>query len=299
MYGKVLVPLDGSKVAEQILPYARFLARTLKAPIEFIGVVDVAAVAPRVSSDNARYVDTLVSEGMRTCKDYLESIARTFPGISSKCIVVRGSPGEVIIERAADDKTTLVAMATHGRSGMNRWLLGSVAEKVLCGSSNPLLLVRATEQGKSKGESVLKSILVPLDGSELAEQVLPHVTSLAKTIPLEIVLFRAYSLKQLISTYEDYVPDWDVLEAESQGEASNYLNGKVRQLKSQGLVDVCSVISEGAAAEKIIDLAKSTANSLIAICTHGRSGVKRWVLGSVTERVVRHSGDPVLVIRAG
>jgi nucleotide-binding universal stress UspA family protein len=81
-------------------------------------------------------------------------------------------------------------------------------------------------------------------------------------------------------------------------EATSYLNSWVEHLKSEGLADVVPIVSEGEAAETIIELAKGAPNILIAMCTHGRSGVKRWVLGSVTEKVVRHAGNPVLVIRA-
>ena len=88
-------------------------------------------------------------------------------------------------------------MATHGRSGLNRFLLGSVAEKVLRGTVNPLLLVRATGEAKSDGEATLKSIIVPLDGSELAESVLPMVAGVAKKLDLEVVLFRAYHIPVL------------------------------------------------------------------------------------------------------
>ena len=106
----------------------------------------------------------------------------------------KGKAEQVIIETAAADKGTLITMATHGRSGMNRWLLGSVAEKVLRGGTNPMLLVRATEEAKTDSVATVKSIVVPLDGSELAEGVLPTVAELAKTLKLAVVLFRAYSI---------------------------------------------------------------------------------------------------------
>jgi nucleotide-binding universal stress UspA family protein len=121
MYTKILVPLDGSKVAEQILPYAGFLAGALKIPVELMGVIDIAALAHHVSGP---YLDTVLSEGMRASEEYLKSVARTFDGISVQCNVERGKPEEVIIGKAATDKATLIAMATHGRSGMKRWLLG-------------------------------------------------------------------------------------------------------------------------------------------------------------------------------
>src|SRR6185369_6837302 len=103
-----------------------------------------------------------------------------------------GRAEEVIIEHGIADPSTLITMATHGRSGFNRFLLGSVAEKVLRGTANPLLMVRATEEAKAKGEVGFKTMIVPLDGSELAESVLPTVANLAKTLGLAVTLFRAY-----------------------------------------------------------------------------------------------------------
>ena len=210
-------------------------------------------------------------------------------------MVVKGKPEEVVIEKAAKD--TLIAMATHGHSGIDRWLLGSVAEKVLRVTTNPLLLVPATKDGKSQGEKTIKRVIVPLDGSPLAEKVLPHVTALAKEMTFETVLLRAYNFKQVISNFEDYIPDWDVLEADAVGEAISYLNGKVRELKGQGLIELSLRASEKEPAREIIDLATEP-NNVIAMSTHGRSGLRRWVLGSVAEKVVRHSNSPVLVIPA-
>jgi nucleotide-binding universal stress UspA family protein len=144
----------------------------------------------------------------------------------------------------------------------------------------------------------LNTVIVPLDGSPLAEKALPYATVLAKTMDSELLLLRAYTLTQTISTYDDYIPDWNKLEAVSKGEAINYLDQKARELKREGLTRISPLALEGEAAEQIIDLAKRTANSLVVICSHGRSGVGRWVLGSVAERVTRHSVGPVLLIRA-
>ena len=123
-------------------------------------------------------------------------------------------------------------MATHGRSGVDRWLLGSVAEKVLRGTTNPLLLIRAPRMGKAKGRRSLKRVIVPLDGSALAEKVLPHVTALAREITFKTVLLRAYNLRQVISTLEDYIPDWDLLEIQAREEAKAYLQKQGERVKS-------------------------------------------------------------------
>jgi len=253
-----------------------------------------------LTAGKAHHLDTLVDAAILRNQEYLQKIARTFTGVSVDYTVEGGAPDEAIIMKAALDKGTLITMATHGRSGVKRWLLGSVAEKVLRGSSNPLLLVRGDEEAKTEGEVTLSQIIVALDGSELAEAVLPSVAELAKAINLKVILLRSYTLPPIIGGYGAYIPDLNLnaLKAESKKDAVSYLDSKVQQLKSQGLDDVTPLTSEGEAAETIIELARRSPNSLIAMCTHGRSGVMRWMLGSVTEKVVRHSGDPVLVIRA-
>jgi len=298
MYTRILVPLDGSKVAEQVLPYTRWLAGALKIPVELLGVIDVVGIAASTDAARARYFGMLVEDGKRASKTYLERISPTFQEVSVKCSVETGKPEDVIIEKGASDKGTLIAMATHGRSGMNRWLLGSIAEEVLRGTSNPLLIVRAAEEGKSEGVASFKSVVVPLDGSELAETVLPGVIDLAKRTNLEVVLTRAYALPVAVYAGADdyYIPNYDELKAEVKKEALVYLEAKVNELKGKGL-KVASVLLDGPAAEEIIGFARRTPDNLVAMCSHGRSGLKRWVLGSVTEKVVRHSGDPVLVIR--
>src|SRR4030095_5775794 len=156
MYTGVLIPLDGSKTAEKVLPYARFAAGALKLPIELLAVVDIVEMATHISADRARYLETMIEDSVRNSEHYLRGIACAFPR-GTKCTVEKGKAEQVIIETAAADKGTLITMATHGRSGINRWLLGSVAEKVLRGATNPLLLVKATEEAKAEEEATLKS----------------------------------------------------------------------------------------------------------------------------------------------
>jgi nucleotide-binding universal stress UspA family protein len=300
MFTRILIPLDGSKTAEKVLPYARFLAGSLKLPVELLAVVDIVEMATHISADRARHLDTMIEDSVRNSEQYLRGVAGTFPGANTKCTVEKGKAEQVIIETAAADKGTLITMATHGRSGIDRWLLGSVAEKVLRGGTNPMLLVRATEEAKTDGGATLKSIVVPLDGSELAETVLPTVAELAKTLKLAVVLFWAYNIPT--SAYAGgegyYAVDYEELLTAMREEAVDYLEKKAEAVKKLGIANVSYVAKEGFAADEIISLSRKSPDNLIAMCTHGRSGVKRWVLGSVTETVVRHSADPVLVIRA-
>ncbi len=299
MYTRMLIPLDGSETAEKVLPYARRLAGALKLPVELLGVIDLSVLVTHITAGEARFLHAFVEAGIKESKSYLEEVAKTFKDSCVKCSVAEGKADEVIIENAAADKSTLIAMATHGRSGMTRWLLGSVAEKVLRGASNPLLLIRANEEAVSDGQAKLESVMVPLDGSEMAASVLPTVVNIAKLLNLEVVLFRSYELPaEAYYGSEDYLPNYQEIKGHVAQEARSYLDGKVEALKAQGLEKVSAVLTEGSGPAEIIEVARRTPDNLVVMCTHGRSGVKRWVLGSVTEKVVRHSGDPVLVLRA-
>ena len=290
MYSKILVPLDGSTLSEGILPYVRSFARVVHASVELLHVDDPAQ--PRAD--------------VPAMQEYLKKIAASFSGITDvKLTMELGKPADMIVDRVAGQPDTLIAMATHGYSGTQRWLLGSVAEKVLHGATNHLLLVRSAG-GDTSGEARLKTVLVPLDGSGLAEEVLSTVTNLAACLELEAVLvhvlvrFYFGSPDSFLPMFGAHIPNQKELWAQAGSEASQYLAKKVEQLRAQGLPQVSSVLIEGTAegaAAAIVDLAKKTSDNLVALSTHGRSGIGRWLLGSVTERVVRHTNNPVIVIR--
>ncbi|SRR5713226_1045957 len=300
MYTKVLVPLDGSKLSESILPYVRSLAKALKIPVELLHAIDPEVVSAFVNPSSDQYADVVEAERKRKGLEYLEPVGGSFPDpIAVNCSVAVGKPAEVIVEIAAADPATLVAMATHGRSGIQRWLLGSVANKVLHTTRNPLFLVRATEKMESTGVAPLKRVIVPLDGSLLAEKALPHVVALATKMDLEILLLQVYGLSASVLRASDgYVPHMDELLKRLREEAQQHLDQISQRLAPEGFLRVFTMTLEGEAAGHIIDIARKSPDSLVAMCTHGRSGVARLVLGSVTDRVIRHCGDPVLVIRA-
>ena len=298
MYKRILVALDGSQPSESILPYARSFAKTLKIPVELLQVIDPATLIPVAAVKHVHYQDVLTVE-RKYSSDYLKQVATSFSEPSSVNYSVEiGRPAEVIIDRAAAQAGTLIAMTTHGRSGITRWLLGSVAEKVLHAATHHLLLVRTTGEIKKPEAAALRRVVVPLDGSELAEMAIPHAVELARKMDLEIVLLRVFALPTPAYAAEEYAPNLEELWEQTRREAGEYLEKKLHQLQKEGLGRASTVLLEGYAAEKIINLARERAESLVAMCTHGRTGVGRWVLGSVTDRVVRHSDNPVLVIRA-
>jgi nucleotide-binding universal stress UspA family protein len=285
------------------LPYARALTERLDADVELLAVIDQAEIPVNVSAEQAALSNNVL--GTRKLDQYLTQIAKSFPRIRTHCRVEQGTAAAVIIDTAAANKETLIIMATHGRSGLYRWLLGSVAEKVLRGTSNSLLLIRASEQAPTDGQATFGSIVVPLDGSKLGELALAPALELARSMKIEMVLARAYELPATAYYRADdyppsaqaFIPSYAELAEEMSRESREYIDAKVKELRSQGLEQVRSQVLEGNAAEEIIKLARSAKGSLIAMCTHGRSGPKRWVLGSVTEKVVHYSPSPVLVVR--
>ena len=285
IYKKILVPLDGSKLAEGVIPYVRLLASALKLPVDLMHVNDPETVAPvhhRIQGH-----------------EYLKEVAALFTSsVGVNCRVENGRAAEVIVDRASADAGTLITMATHGRSGAQRWLLGSVTQKVLQVSTDPLLLIRPREETLAR-DVWLNTIILPLDGSHLAEKIFPYVIYLANRLALEVVLIRTYTLPTTGYFLATGVspPAIGELGDKIKEEATGYLQAKVEELQAEGIEKVSFVAVEGKGPEEIIDLARKSAGNMVAMSTHGRSGIGRWVLGSVTDRVVCYSGDPVLVIR--
>jgi nucleotide-binding universal stress UspA family protein len=230
----------------------------------------------------------------------LNQVAASFlSGLTVDCAVRTGAASEVILDTASADAGTLTAMATHGQTGGQRWLLGRVAQKVLQASANPLLLIRPQEGKPPVRDARLGTVIVPLDGSRLAEQIFPHVAYFATRLGLQVVLIRTYSLPSAGFFLAAHVPPPDMAElgVKTEKEIGDYLQAKVEELTASGVKKITSVVAEGRGPEKIIELAQKTPGCMVAMSTHGRSGMSRWVLGSVTDRVVSHCGDPVLVIR--
>ncbi len=287
MYSKILVALDGSYLAEQILPFVRWIAEPNKISVQLLTISDPDARAPFWPAE----VD----------KTYLKEVAEkyfTTPKLVTGT-VERGEPAAVIVDCAKNEPGCLIAMATHGVSGVRRWLLGSVASKVIQTAVNPLLLIRPVEDSAPSRQAGLGSLTVPLDGSSLAEKILPHVASLARQLRLRVRLIQVYTLPKSAFVVADGMFDQGpaVFRDALRKEAETYLAAKVEQLRAEGVEQVSTSAIEGDAASEIIDSARAAPDNLIAMSTHGRSGVTRWVLGSVAERVIQHSGDPVLIIR--
>lgn len=308
MYRRMLVPLDGSELAEEVLTYAKELA----------GRLDIGTILLHVC-------DPRESESVFMCQAYIEHVAeiarREARAIQKKSgvkpggepVEVRGElavgyPADEILRYADENAADLILMATHGHSGVKRWALGSVADKVLRASKVPVWLVRAGIPDEIVYDKWPKrTILVLLDGSELAESVLPHVEVLVKQRgiePVDVVLLRVYEPPVLPSYYASElsgVPlNWgQYVEQETvRGKqvAENYLAGIEKRFKDLG-VTVRSEVLVGKASDVIVNYANKHPFNLIVMATHGRSGLRRWVYGSVAENVLLGALSPVFLVR--
>jgi nucleotide-binding universal stress UspA family protein len=305
-YTKILVPLDGSPLSESILPYAVSFAESLKTPIELLHVIDLDVLRTyfNANTQQGRPIDEVEDQMEAHATAYLQKVASSLPQrLSIRQTVVLGAAQSVILAQAEKDNGTLLAMATRGHSGLKRWFFGSVADKILHGARTPLLLFKGSPEGGIGQEAaMINRVLVPLDGSGLAEQILPHVAILAKAMNLEVELLRIYSLPVTAiapASPAAYPIGMQMLTVDAfREEAVGYLQAKFDELREgEGLPQVSQTIAEGDAADQITEAAQQTRHSLIAMSTHGRSGIGRWFLGSVADRVIRQSGDPVFVIR--
>jgi nucleotide-binding universal stress UspA family protein len=292
MYNRILVPLDGSQLAEQVLPYVKLLAKETKCHMELLQVIEYspAPTHPRQVRAN------LTGEAQKYLKKAAASLKSS--GLTVSSLVHHGDPASDIIAEAESEPETLIAMATHGQSGLARWMLGSVTDKVLHAATNPLLVVRAHEQEATTTGEMLENVIVPLDESLLAEQALPHAVHLARTMGLRVILLRVTPDAGDYYRNMEYVPgNFEDFAQFADGQAMEYLHKVGRKLRDQGFPLVEERLLHGHPAATIVDLARETPHCLVAMTTHGRSGVGRWLLGSVADRVVRHSAGPVLMVR--
>ena len=302
MKTRILVPLDGSPLAEQALSGAITVGRGLSAELVLFRAVHL----PRGAGS---YVDVATAEEGEWLGQ-LEAEAETYlrqigdqvhsAGPSVQIVVHHGPAAETIVDYAEQADIGQIIMATHGYSGIRRWTHGSVAERVLQAASVPVLLVRAREQDAEVFQQLMlcRRILVPLDGSDIAEQVLPQVRPLARAIGAEVVLLRV-AVEQpatMISGDWFFVPGNDEFEDEEQ-KAQVYLDDVAASLRGEG-IQVSTATAVGPVAGTIIDYAQANHIDLIAMCTHGRTGLARWAFGSVADKVLRAGGTPILLVRA-
>jgi nucleotide-binding universal stress UspA family protein len=309
MFTKILVPLDGSNLAERALPPALALATRVGAGVQAPGQVILlrVPVAERMLVHYPAKHTILMPEqsfehSRRECVHYLEMIQEAYkrPGVllhqasTEHMTFVDTDVAAALIDTAALEKVDLIVMSPHGRSGFTRWMLGSVTERVLRHAGCPVWVVRS--------DKALQRLLVPLDGSELAEAAVAPAIELAQRLDCAALLLRveaplvtdAYTIGRRDSIEAD--PD-DRLQRQFYQDAVSYLDCQAERFCSSG-VKVERLVTGGRPANAILEMAEIHHCDLIVMATHGRSGLKRWVYGSVTEKVLRGAFCSLMVVRS-
>jgi len=268
MYERILVPLDGSELAEGALPYAEGVAGRLHSEVILLTACELGYCLERPLR---AYLEKRAGE--------LQSL-----GIKASPLVVQGNAANEILDFAEKNDIGLIIISTYGCTGPSIWPLGSIANKVLQTSRIPVLLIRSTEPETVVLEKELRKILVTLDGSQFAEGIIPYVKGLTQGIGNEVILLRVI---------EPIEPSgWATIERA----AKRYLGKKESALRSKG-VKVSSASLVGKPTQTILQYAEDNSVSLIALATHGFSGISKWAFGSVASKIIETSSKPVLLVR--
>ena len=296
MFSKILVPLDGSQLAERALVPAYALSQSSHGEVLLLRVATPEKIFVPEDHMAGSYGILWPEQSIELCRkearEYLETIRSFAPaGLKLSAEVMDGGVPESIIDLAATSHVDLIAISSHGYSGITRLALGSVAEKVLRSAACPVLIIRSN--------GPLRRALIALDGSLLSEQALGPGLALAAALHCKVTLLQAVpqiprSEVVRLEAIEREL-DWR-LGSESEAEADAYLKSLITTRCPCGL-DIQRMVSEEPAARAILHYVETNAVDVIVMSTHGRSGLRRWVFGSITEKVMHDAGCSMLIIR--
>lgn len=276
MIGVVIVPLDGSDLAEQVLPHAKQIADRLRIPLHLIRVIpqdasaEVRDEAYAYLSETGRRLDHPVHLSVRL-----------------------GNIAEQIIALADEVSNPVIAMTTHGRGGLGRLLYGSVADQVVRESNAPVLLIRSGAEPATS--DYFRSIMVPLDGSAHAESALPHAVELARAFDADLRLVKAVETPLVAGGPLSAFALTGAYRRASR-EAEDYLRALVERLTSKR-VRVHSRLLTGFAESEVLAFEDETEVDLVVMATRGRTGMERLTLRDLAGHLLRRGTAPVLMVR--
>lgn len=303
-FRNILVPLDGSVLAEKAIAPAMEIATAMAQQKDMDTPVQVTllrAVSPMamLAADPYLY-DEMMRMNVDEAASYLNTVVST---ISDTSVVVRtetvnGSPAEAIVQFAEEKGVDLIIMSSHGRTGSSRWVYGSVAEKVMHHAKCATAIIRAHVEVSMFQN---RRLLVPLDGSELAERALKPALALASAVGSEVYLLRVMAGREplpesLTPAGEKVEAALGVADALEKSEAESYLQQVYGHIDNQRVFfDVEN--TNGDVADTIVTYADEKNIDLIVMSSHGRSGIGRWFHGSVAEKVLRGADCATLIVR--
>lgn len=298
MFTHLLVPLDGSSLAEAVLPYVRLLGAQSGARVTLLHLIERGAPA---SVHGERHLRSVADADA-----YLREVAAALvaDGVTVETHVDTNEAGDTagrIVDHASEWGADLTILCAHGRSGVGRWLFGSIAQRVLAVGIAPVLLVRP-EAGRARTPIMLHTILVPLDGTANAEVTLPLVADIARAMDARVELFMVIpttdTLSGAMSSVARFSPNvTTTLLNDAEKAAVDYLDTCMRRLCDSG-VTTTATVTRGDTADELVAAAKTTHADIVAMASHGRQGLAGIWAGSVGNKVLARVNGPFLLIRA-
>lgn len=308
-YNTILVPLDGSERAESIVPHVENLAQAEEAKVVFARVVEPVSKSFVLDPDESPKYEYDPAQDEKA-RDYLTNWVNNFQekGLAADKILLRGLPVDGIIRAGEETNADLIAMTSQGRTGLAQVVYGSTASGVLNRVSRPLLLVHAEKT--EAGTEANRRILVPLDGSKHAEAIIPHVDGVARLYDAQVTVMRVVTTgyqTAVLRDVEEEAEEEEVhghilkrLSAEQETEryekARTYLLRVRDELRDEG-IDANAMLMQGKPVEGIVMAADSVEADLIAMTSHGKTGLSQVFYGSVSSGVLNRAQRPLLVIR--
>lgn len=274
MLKKILVALDGSENSERALWWAIQYAGREKALVVLFRAVDAATLDP-----------ASVPSFLIDARNYLQRMEAEInqAGLPAKVIVRKGKPALMIVKTALEEDCDLILMTTRGGSPIKRWTIGGVTEQVLRMSPIPVLPVKSLTRAPKNDH--VRRVIVPVDGSKLAEFVNPWAAGLAKMLKAQLVFIHVYPTgRRGLGRH-----------AEETFEALRERMVRLCQLHRKSGLKARFVVRSGDAADRILGFVRK--NDLILTTTHGDGGFKRWIFGSVAEKLIHEARIPVLVYK--
>lgn len=294
LYEKILIPLDGSPLAERIFPHLARLALPAETELHLVSVLEAwryaLGGADLAYGDLATYLRDDLHHYLAQQAQILRAVGYR---VSTHCR--EGDAALTVVDVADTIGAQLIALTTHGRSGLRRWALGSVAERILQATTLPVFLVR----DETATTAALKRLLVPLDGSPLAEDALPQAIHLAKNTGATVLLLAV--IQGLDPTNQRLFFQTPTAAAQAMqqwtAESERYLTSISQRLLAQGIP--CEThVRVGDPDQEICATTSEAAVDLVVMSTHGRTGFNRWVYGSVANKVLRNACCPMLLTRS-
>lgn len=285
MLRTVLIPVDGSELSERILQQLRRVLQVAEPEVILLRAIDPWRWN---DTEQAARVVRVRDEMLRLWEDLAGR------GIEAQCVLRAGDPAEVILKEAEQRGVSLIAMATHGRSGLSRLARGSVAEEVIRRASAPVLLANPEGLLSGRGIHRFDRILVPLDGSRRSARILAPAVELARCYDAELLLLQVHEVILRTDLAELGLPrGGGVFEVPREACAED----RAEALRAQGLRARAICLSDVSVSRAILSVVASEEADLVALTTHGRSGLNRVLFGSVAEAVLRRCPVPLLIQR--